>query len=315
MAGNARQPSCDDRGRAVSQELFRALWDAGLDRKHPSIHEMLTDLVEVVAVGEGSKPAHLAGQGGGAAWRIDAFARAAAAAGLPVLRTAALGADPVRRWAGIAAEFPLVARVLRRRAGRVPAAATVAPVCWIYRDPPLAELIGCLVGGETALAAPVLGYPPCCTAFDARGEADFVRALMGLYDAQHGLRGEAAVAQAMEAGLEVRPAPGASEEMEPVWRTRLVFPYLGYTACPDCLQRPGDSPSASLNRAARALAFRLGEGFAHAVWRAALAEAALATRGHFQALDPAAADACPCGSGQPFAECCAQRPNLLPPFR
>jgi hypothetical protein len=299
----------------LSAGLFHSLWDIGLDRQQPSIHEMLTDILEVVAVAEGSKPAHLAGQGRAAAWRADAFARAAGTAGLQVLRTAPLGADPGRRWAGPAAEFPRMVAALRRRAGRLPPAAEVTSVCWIYRDPRLPEVIGRLVGGEAGLACEVLGYPPCCTAFDGRGETDFLRALMRLYEDQHGLKGEAAVAQALEAGLEVRPHPCASEELEPVWRTRLVFPYLGYTACPDCLERPAESPSAGRNRSARALAFRLEEGFACALWRSARAEAALATRGHFQALDPSAQEACPCGSGLRFADCCARRPSLSPSFR
>jgi hypothetical protein len=295
--------------------LFHALWNAGLDRKHLSLHEMLSDILEVVAVAEGAKPAHLAGQGEGALWRMDVFARAAVAAGLCTLRTAPIGVDPTARRANLAADFPLIAAALGRGAVQPQPSCGARPVLWIYRDPGLAAMVERLVAGEQALVPDVLGYPRCCAAFDARSEADFVRALIRLYEAQHGLQGEAAVAAAIEAGLAVQPAPGASGELGPVWRTRLVFPYLGHTACPDCLALPESSPSGSLNRAARALAFRLDEGFGRAVWRAAVAEAALATRGHFQALDPAPTDPCPCGGGRLFAACCAGRPDVLPHYR
>jgi hypothetical protein len=301
--------------RAMSQGLFRALWDVGLDRKQLSIHEMLTDILEVVAVAEGLKPAHLAGQGEGAVWRIDAFERIATAAGLCTLRTASIGSDPSARWAKVAAEFPLIAEIMIRGCSRAQPETTPRRVLWIHRDPRLAALVGRLVAGAPALVPSVLGYPWCCAEFDARGELAFVRALLRLYEDQHGLRGEAEVAAALEAGLAVRPGPAASEDLEPVWRTRLIFPYLGHTACPDCLARPETSPSGTLNRVARALAFRLDPGFGGVLGRAALGEAALATRGNFQALDPASADPCPCGDYRTYSACCAGRPNVLPEFR
>jgi hypothetical protein len=287
----------------MSDDLFRALWKVGLDRKQLSIHEMLTDILEVLAVAEGSKPAYLGGQGEGAAWRLDAFARVAATAGLQVLRTAPIGAPSASQWESAASEFPLIAAALERRAAQPRQNGPVQQVLWIYRQPALAARIEQLVAGDVVRLPEVLGYPHCCAEFDARGDADYVRALMRLYETQHGLRDEAAVAAAMEAGL------------GPVWRTRLKFPYLGHTACPDCLERAAESASGRLDREARALAFRLDEGFGCAVWRAARSEAALATRGHFQALDPLSDDPCPCGGRLRYSACCASRPHALPAFR
>jgi hypothetical protein len=296
--------------RLAPRALFRALCEVGLDRRQLSIHEMLTDILEVVQVVDGSKPAHLAGQGEGAAWRMAAFERIAADAGLHVLRTAPI-ADSAARRASVDTEFPLIAAALDPVAERAPE----REVLWIHRDPGLADAIGRLAAGDAKLMARVLGYPACCTEHEARSEADFVRALLRLCEEQHGLGGETAVLEARRSGLALRPNPAASAELEAVWRTRLVFPYLGHTACPACLARPRNSASARLNRRARGLAFRLDPAFAAAVWRTALAEAALATRGDCRALDPVPADPCPCGSSRSHADCCARRRSAMPEFR
>jgi hypothetical protein len=103
--------------------------------------------------------------------------------------------------------------------------------------------------------------------------------------------------------------------MEPVWRTRIAFPYVGHTACRDCLAQSDGSPSARLNARARQLAFALDPAFARALWRAAVGEAALATTGNFQSLDPTADAPCPCGSGLAHGACCAGQPQALPAFR
>ena len=294
----------------VSSSLFRSLWSVGLDRRHLSIHEMLTDILEVVEVAAGLKPAHLAGQGGGEAWRREEFEGSAAAAGLLTLRTPGMP-PPADRNTGVASEFPLVAAALQARAPPHPA----PQVLWIYRDASLGTAIRRLAGGERELASTVLGYPPCCVDYDAQGELNFVRGMMRLYREQHSLDGEAAVLQAMEAGVAVRPDPAASRDQETVWRTRIRFPYIGHNACPRCLAQPEKSPSARLNRRARALAFSLDPAFGVALWRAALGEAALATTGDFRALDPAAADSCPCGSGLNYEYCCARRGTAMPEFR
>jgi hypothetical protein len=295
------------------RELFRSLWQVGLDRRHPSIHEMLTDLLEVVEVANGMKPAHLAGQGGGETWRRDRFARCAEKAGLLTLRTPEPRRPEDCRTA-LAGEFPLVAAALRERAARA-AFPSFPEVVWIHREASLGPSIRRLAAGETELIPAVLGYPHCCADHDARGELDFVRAMMRLYRDQHGLEGETAVLRAMETGVSVRPDPAASRDQETVWRTRICFPYLGHNACPQCLARPEDSPSAHLNRHARELAFFLDPNFAAAVWRAALGEAALATAGDFRALDPVAGDPCPCGSGTKYADCCTARTQTMPEFR
>jgi hypothetical protein len=296
---------------APPHALFRALWEVGLDRGQLSLHEMLTDILEVAQVAAGSKPAHLAGQGEGAAWRIGEFARIAAAAGLKVLRTAPLAAPEP----DLAGEFPAIAAAMQAGAARAERRPDAPQVLWIVRDPALAEPIGRLVVGDVARVPQVLGYPCCCAQHEARSAAQSVRALLRLYAAQHGLQGEEAVLDAIRAGLGVRPGPAAAAALEGAWRTRLAFPYLGYTACPACLARPRTSPSAGRNRRARILAFRLDEGFAVALWRTALGEAALATRGDFRALDPAPADPCPCGSGSGYGSCCAGRRDAMPEFR
>ncbi len=293
----------------MNRMLFRSLWSVGLDRRHLSIHEMLIDILEVVEVAEGLKPAHLAGQGGGEAWRREEFERSAAAAGLLTLRTPGM-LPPADRNAGVAGEFPLVAAALQAQAPR-----PAPEVLWIYRDASLGAAIRRVAGGEREWIPTVLGYPPCCVDYDAQGELNFVRGMMRLYREQHGLDGEAAVLQAMEAGVAVRPDPAASRDQETVWRTRIRFPYLGHNACPRCLAQPEDAPSARLNRRARAIAFSLDPAFGVALWRAALGEAALATTGDFRSLDPAPGDPCPCGSGLRYKGCCAGHGAAMPEFR
>jgi len=297
----------------VSSSLFRSLWSVGLDRRHLSIHEMLTDILEVVEVAAGLKPAYLAGQGGGEAWRREEFERCAAEAGLLTLRTPGLSPS-ADRITGVAGEFPLIAAALQARVaqGRPQ---TAPEVLWIYRDASLGVAIRRLAGGERGLVTTVLGYPPCCADYDALGELNFIRAMMRLYREQHGLDDEAAVLRAMEAGVAVRPDPAASDDQETVWRTRICFPYVGHNACPSCLARPEKSPSAPLNRRARALAVSLDPAFAAALWRAALGEAALATTGDFRSLDPVSGDPCPCGSGLNYEDCCARRDTAMPEFR
>lgn len=269
---------------------------------------MLTDILEVVEVAHGPKPAHLSAPAEG--WRIDAFEHVAREAGLRTIRTPMMR-PPQSRNDCLAREFPLIAAAMRARKAAVPAQQAL----WVYRDAATEASIARLVAGEHALLPAVLGYPECCVDDDARSERGFVRALVGLYEKQHGIRGEADVLRAMEEGLPVRGDPGASSALEPVWRTRIAFPYLGYTACRRCLARHASSPSAGLNRAARLLAMSLDREFASALWRAALAEAALATTGDFRSLDPAPADPCPCGSGALYGDCCIGRGTALSAFR
>lgn len=297
---------------APRQRLFDALRDVGLDRKRLSIHEMLIDILEVVEVAEGVKPSHLAGQGERALWQIDAFERIAAAAGLLTLRTPPI--PPVTgRYDTMASSLPLMAATLRRRTQYAAEPRLENQVLWIYRDDALAEAIAGLTRGELERLPGVLGYPACCVAADMQAELRFVREVMQLYQDRHGLHSETAVAQAI--GRSVQEESGIGGDMEPVWRTRLAFPYVGHTACRECLGQPDASPSGLLNRRARELAFALDPAFARGVWRAALSEAALATTGHFQSLDPAAQASCPCGSGLAYRECCEGEPQAQPAFR
>lgn len=298
----------------MSIKLFRSLCEVGLDRKQLSIHEMLMDILEVVEVARGLKPAHLSGHGEGAPWRMDAFERIAAEAGLHSIRTAEMP-RPDDRYDHVAHEFPLIAAAMRARTAQTPQPLQSQRVLWIYREPCLEAAISRLVAGEHALLPAVLGYPRCCADYDSRSEISFVRALLRLYEAQHSIRGEAAALQAMEAGLAASAHQAASIDLEPVWRTRIRFPFVGHTACPQCLSKAQDSPSGEINRRARELAFSLNAGYARALWGASLAEAALATTGDFRSLDPAPADPCPCGSDLPYRECCAGRVTVRLEFR
>lgn len=298
----------------MSIRLFRALCEVGLDRKQLSIHEMLIDILEVVEVARGLKPAHLAGHGERAPWRMEEFERIATEVGLHSMRTGEMR-RPDERYDRVAAEFPLIAAAMRDRAAHVSQSPQSQQVLWIYREPSLAPAISRLVAGEHALLPAVLGYPRCCADHDLHSEINFVRALLRLYEAQHGIRGEGAALQAMEAGLPASADPAASIDLEPVWRTRIRLPFVGHTACPLCLSKAPDSPSGEINRRARELAFSLDAGYARALWQAALAEAALATTGDFRSLDPAPADPCPCGSVLPFRDCCAERAAVELEFR
>lgn len=295
-------------------KLFHALCEVGLDRKQLSIHEMLMDILEVVEVAHGLKPAHLAGHGERSPWRMDEFERIAAEAGLQAMRTSEI-LRPEDRYEHVADEFPLIAAAMRARTVQTPRPLHAQQVLWIFRERSLETAISRLVAGEQALLPAVLGYPRCCADYDLRSEINFVRALLRLYEAQHGIRGEAAALQAMEAGVTVSADQAASIDLEPVWRTRIRFPFIGHTACPQCLSKAQDSPSGEINRRAREFAFSLDAGYARALWQAALAEAALATTGDFRSLDPAPADPCPCGSDLPYRDCCAGRAAVRLEFR
>jgi hypothetical protein len=296
------------------EKLFRALCEVGLDRKQLSIHEMLMDILEVVEVARGLKPAHLAGHGERAPWRMDEFARIAAEAGLHSIQTAEMR-QPDDRYDDVADEYPLIAAAMRARSMQTPQPPQSRQVLWIYRDLSLETAISRLLAGEHALLPAVLGYPRCCAEYDSHSEINFVRALLRLYETQHGIRDEAAVLQAMAAGLATSADPAASIDLEPVWRTRIRFPFIGHTACPRCLSMAPDSPSGVINRRSRQLAFSLDAGYARALWQAALAEAALATTGDFRSLDPTPADPCPCGSDLPYRDCCAGRAVVRLEFR
>ena len=100
---------------APSAALFRALFEVGLDRRQISIHEMLIDILEIVAVAEGSKPAFVGGCGEGARWRLDALATVASGAGLSISRSPGEGAESalwITRGPGIReGEAPLGTRL------------------------------------------------------------------------------------------------------------------------------------------------------------------------------------------------------------
>lgn len=303
---------CEDDDRLRS--LYRALRSIHFDPfEKPSPWENLTDVLEILAVWQGIKPAHLSGHGFRSERLLVDLESVARQYGLLTLRT-----PPHRpHWH----REPSVERgflAWHQQRERHEASAT-GEVLWIYRDALLKTSIGLLLDGSVD-ETKVLGYPRCCVRARSEISTQLVEALVDGYRRQHGAVTVAELIRCGERDVAVAlgtPIPTTEAD------SRRRFPFLQFTACADCLGR-ADSPAAGLNAVMQRLAGAVDTEFARQIRQAARREvtgrqpplrggpfsndAAQSVGRDSQVHRPVRRNGrCPCGSGTKYKRCCGRR--------
>jgi hypothetical protein len=282
------------------RRLFEELREIGFDlREKESHHENLTDILEILAVAAGLKPAHLNGQGFRSETLLVDLERVAdhwslfhtRTAGIVHHRPRALRCDvAIAEW---------------KRAQQISEAHRAPSLLWIYQRPELSEAIGRLVRGEEGSAV-VLGYPQCCVL--ASGEKDlllfeeYVRALVRAGSPQSPDQ----IIRQIEADagvMDQKISAIFSDAMGRVTKTRGIYPFVSYTACGACLASPL-SPTARLNRSMKDLALSMSAEFVSEIVAAAGGEPTTSKESlHTRSVKVGRNDSCPCGSGKKYKKC------------
>lgn len=282
-------------GRAVvSQveiETLRPLFNAMrtvdfCEGEKQSRDENLLDVLEIIAVAAGIKPAHLNGHGFRSERLLSDLESVASAFGLTTKRTTSC--LPYRHRVS---NVPSEVRAWAEQQARV-RQQTEPDVLWIFKDISVPNEIDSVVHGDKG-CEDVLGYPKCCVKYQSElavriGELYFESLAKML-----GTRDPAAIIDLMQKDVAVdliaeppkMTAEGSARQ----------FPYVQFHACTTCLQRKG-SPANTVNARMRELAFVLDPKFGRAVWRAQYADQ------RFPA--PGLNSDCPCGSGLKVKRCC-----------
>ena len=299
---------CEDDDRLRS--LYRALRSIHFDPlEKPSPWENLTDVLEILAVWQGIKPAHLSGHGFRSERLLVDLESVARQYGLITLRTRP-------HWPHWHREPSVERGFLEWYQQRQRHEASAAgEVLWIYRDAWLKTSIGLLLDGS-ADETKVLGYPGCCVRARSEISTQLIEALVDGYRRQHGAVRVEELIRCGERDVPVAlgtPIPTTEAD------SRRRFPFLQFTACADCLGR-SDSPAAGVNAAMQRLAIAVDAEFAGQIQQAARREAtgrqpplsggpfsggvgqSGGTDRHLRRNDR-----CPCGSGTKYKRCCGRR--------
>ena len=298
---------CDDDDRLRS--LYRALRSIHFDPlEKPSHWERLTDVLEILAVRQGIKPAHLSGHGFRSQQLLLALESVAGKHGLLTLRT-----PPHQpHWH----REPRVEHGFLEwhRQCQQHEASAAGAVLWIYRNTSLRPSIELLLNGGVD-ETKVLGYPDCCVRAHSAICTQLIEALVDGYRRQHQAVTVKELIRCGERDVPVAVTPISTMEADTRWR----FPFVQFTACPDCLGR-SDSPAAGVNAAMQRLAITVDAELADQIQQAAWRETTgrqpplsggpfAGTAAQFVGTDRHRRrnDRCPCGSGTKYKRCCGRR--------
>ena len=289
------------------RNLYRDLRSVDFDpAQKPCAWENLTDVLEILAVGKGIKPAHLNGCGLQSPSLLTALESVAAKHGLRTLRTRP-PRPPQYQEPGVPRGFLEWQQASQRRA-----ASTAGEVLWLYHNPSLRTSIERLLDGggdETE----VLGYPACCVRARREIGTRLIEALVAGYRRQYGAVTVPDLIRCAEQDLAVAlPMSLWTADQD----SRRRFPFVQFTACAPCLRR-ADSPAARVNAAMQSLAGAVDAGLVHAIVEAAqrlpMAWGGPVCQGgkessHLGSVTrkPRRNDRCPCGSGRKYKRCCGR---------
>ena len=240
--------------------LDRLLLVARVDDEKNCSWELLTDCLEIVAVAEGLKPSHLQGHGMRSQPITDGLRGVATLHHLETLETRPLAISRPRPGRQ---DF----EILMTRHEREVATSNDESVLWIFKNPELPVAIRRATETPGGVAA-VLGYPACCIMeYDERlldAEEEFMRRLRE----EHGAASREDFERLIEADVVVQ-CDALDADMGQALATRVVFPFVQFTACQACT-RSCHSEAARMNSQMKSLAMRLGRGFHDAIEEAAL---------------------------------------------
>lgn len=257
----------------------------------PDPHENLTDILEVVAVAAGLRPAHLQGQGQHDPRRVAALEGIAHRHGLSTLRTRTLIPffHRSRTYDAQILEFEDADNVRKQQEG--------PEVLWVYADAEVGATLPEVVAGRAGVSN-ALGYPACCEIHHSEQNLAVAEAyVQGIVDTYHPATADDIVAL-WKRDVQVPVAVDPDADILHTGRSLRRFPYIQFIACPTC-RSDKDSPSAQVNGRMRDLAFQLSPNFGCRIWKA---RDLVINKGRPIAVSRN--DPCPCGSGSKFKKCC-----------
>jgi hypothetical protein len=233
------------------RELFRELCALRFGEGKPDSHENLLDVLELMAVALGRKPAHLQGHGQYDQATLAAIEALAAKHGLLVRRTPGFDGLTHRPYRGDR-EFQAFMDG-RERNGEW-------EVLWVYRDAPLTSAIDEVVHGQRR-PGEVLGYPECCERAYTERALQVLEALERGYREQHGA---VTTAELIECAKQDRPVSVEADPDKGLIDLIRAYPFVQFIACSPCARSKG-SAAEKLNNGMRILARDLDPSFAKAI--------------------------------------------------
>lgn len=236
-------------------------------------HHALTDQLELVAVAVGLKPAFLGGQSDPTDVLCRQIADVAPRLELHTLWGAGLTDMAVIKsvdWPGVDSayvEFMLESDMPRLQSQQLS--------LWVYADASHEAIIRSCEWGER-LSSDALGYPTCCTRHFMSRLAYKLELKLAAFRKEYGAQstGDLVHLNRMGVGPSLRVKQTIEEinnELSALLRRSLkAFPYIHFTACPNCIDTPG-SPAAQINTQMKQLAELLDPRFAqrfldHVAW-------------------------------------------------
>lgn len=227
---------------ASTRELYRRLRELRFGPGKPDERENLLDVLELCAVNEGTKPAHLQGHGQYDAGTMTDIEQIASACGLRVRRTHSFPPWRHRPYRGDQDYWQWCI------AGE-PAKAQSEPVLWVCGSNTDDNLIDDVLASRIPVGQ-LLGYPSCCELHSAERGMLLTEELERGFREQHSATTTADLIRCNTADVGVATdfdmSAGIPESLT-------AYPFVQFFACPDCLRDRG-SPASKLNNRMRHLA-------------------------------------------------------------
>lgn len=247
---------------ALLQRLYQSLRTVRFDPiAKPSRWENLTDILEVLAVAAGLKPAHLNGRGSYSAATLEDLERIALQYGLKSQRTLQhleYHHRVPRMDAGLYQHHLQQQRIRQQQ---------LPPVLWIYQQDLLRDGILRLVQNH-ANPEPILGYPACCITADSEILVQMLETKERMYRRRYGAITPEDLIRCHDLGVET---PMEIPLARMIAHSTRRFPFVQFTACERC-QADVTSPAAHIHDRMEDLAEHISTELAEAIRAAAVQE-------------------------------------------
>ena len=257
----------------------------------PAPHENLADILEIVAVASGIRPAHLQGQRQHDDQRLAEIEGIAERHGLKTIRTKTLKPFFHRtpRFDQGIIDFENADNQKKQDDG--------PDVVWVYLDENVAAAIPGVVAGHGGIST-VLGYPECCVIFESERKIALGEAYaQGIIDTYHAASPDEVV-RLWKGNVQVQVAVDPDHDIHDTSRSLRRFPYLQLVACRTCSTND-NSAAARINHGMRDLAFGLAPSFGRRIWQA---RDLVINKG--RPIPVGRNDPCRCGRGGKYKHCC-----------
>lgn len=272
----------NDALRALFYQLQKLKFDLA---EKPSGRENLTDILEIVAVAAGIKPAHVNGQGTRSETLLLELEKIASERSLLALRT-----HPILPYLHRSPNYD--SRFAAWQDEQTKQECLSSPfVLWIYKDSSLKKAILNAVNGGPWITR-VLGYPECCVVDYSEKLIRFSELLVGGYKTQYNAT---STEDFIRLSTEDASVEVDDDEYKKITKLELL-PFVQIFACDECLAAD-DTPATLINSQMRDLAQKLSAEFAKEIISDFIRE--FGTK-------PGRNDACPCRSGQKYKKCCGR---------